>query len=113
MCQGLLYAFCYHLDSLLGTDAANTDSLDPSQLHISDEAPAASAPREKTCMQPAEIRRTLSDLLPGVLHHRYLLHQMPVTIVDAVLLLCMWLRLVLACVHLTLLALAPVTVTTC
>lgn len=86
MCQGLLYAFCYHLDSLLGTDAADTDSLDPSQLHISDDAPAACAPQAETCMQPAEIRRTLSDILPGVLHHRYLL-QPTQPMVDALLLL--------------------------
>ncbi|DBB10726.1 hypothetical protein WJX82_002210 [Trebouxia sp. C0006] len=70
MCQGLLYAFCYHLDSLLSTDADDMDAVDPSQLHISDAAPPTSKPEDKACMQPADIRHTLSDLLPRILHHR-------------------------------------------
>ncbi len=70
MCQGLLYAFCYHLDSLLSTGADDMDAVDPSQLHISDAAPPTSKSEDKACMQPADIRHTLSDLLPRILHHR-------------------------------------------
>ncbi|KAA6429038.1 MAG: hypothetical protein FRX49_01148 [Trebouxia sp. A1-2] len=70
MCQGLLYAFCYHLDSLLSTDAGDIDAADPSQLHISDAPPPTSLSGDNACMQPADIRHTLSDLLPRILHHR-------------------------------------------
>ena len=75
MCQGLLYAFCYHLDGLLNPDAEDVVEVDACQLqavHISQPAAPASADPDQatTCMQPPEIRHTLCDLLPGLLHHR-------------------------------------------
>lgn len=73
MCQGLLYAFCYHLDSLLDT-ADDSDCLTPSRLqsiHISDTAkPAVAAHSASSSMQSAGLRQTLSELLPQILHHR-------------------------------------------
>lgn len=73
MCQGLLYAFCYHLDSLLDT-VDDSDCLSPSRLqsiHISDTAkPVSDVQHGNSSMQPAELRQTLSELLPQILHHR-------------------------------------------
>ena len=73
MCQGLLYAFCYHLDSLLGA-AQEPDPLTPSELqsiHLSGTAqPAVCTHSDSSCMQPAEMRQVLSDMLPQILFHR-------------------------------------------
>ena len=73
MCQGLLYAFCYHLDSLL-TDSNVEHGLDTTHLqkiHISDPVPAPAVQPHSSCMPPADIRNTLSQLLPCILRHRY------------------------------------------
>ena len=73
MCQGLLYAFCYHLDSLLSRNDSE-DAMSAAQLqnvHISDAMSAPGLRQSPSCMQPAAIRQTLSQLLPCILHHRY------------------------------------------
>lgn len=72
MCQGLLYAFCYHLDNLLSKNDSE-ESASAAQLqnvHISDAAPVPALHDSPNCMQPAAIRQTLSHLLPCILHHR-------------------------------------------
>lgn len=98
MCQGLLYAFCYHLDSLLNT-TDDMGALDPSQLqsvHISDTPPPAELPaQDQSCMQAAEIREKLADLLPGVLHHRYHTHA---SLAYISLLSSLWHKLCLLCI---------------
>ncbi|KAL3152288.1 hypothetical protein ABBQ32_001359 [Trebouxia sp. C0010 RCD-2024] len=72
MCQGLLYAFCYHLDTLLSKnhseDAASAAQLQ--HVHISDAVLTPGLHTSPSCMQPAAIRQTLSQLLPCILHHR-------------------------------------------
>ena len=53
MCQGLLYAFCYHLDSLLSRNDSE-DALSVVQLqnvHISDAVPAPGLRQSPSCMQ--------------------------------------------------------------
>lgn len=72
MCQGLLYAFCYHLDTLLSRNDSE-EAMSAAQLqhvHISDAVPGPGLHTSPSCMQPAAIRQTLSQLLPCILHHR-------------------------------------------
>ena len=71
MCQGLLYAFCYHLDNLLSKDdSEDSANAQLQSVHISDAASASALHDSPTCMQPAAVRQTLSQLLPCILHHR-------------------------------------------
>ena len=73
MCQGLLYAFCYHLDSLLSDSnvAHALDTMHLQKIHISEPVPAPAVQSHSSCMPPADIRSTLSQLLPCILRHRY------------------------------------------
>ena len=72
MCQGLLYAFCYHLDDLLSRPEPDVES-NAHQLqnvHLSDAASPSTLPQSQGCMHPNDIRQALSHLLPVILRHR-------------------------------------------
>ena len=77
MCQGLLYALCYHLDDLLHQQSeVNVESVQLQQIHLSNQTPtqaqayhSGAAPPEG--MSPALLKQQLADLLPRILRHRY------------------------------------------
>ena len=77
MCQGLLYALCYHLENLLLPQSDSEVNFEAAQLqhiHISSQmqtdASADQVSRQQEGMSPAQLRQQLADLLPTILRHR-------------------------------------------
>lgn len=78
MCQGLLYALCYHLDTLLNQSSKEDGSMEAAQLqhtHISSDV--LSSPglqhrvvQDSKCPSAEQLRQQLSDMLPIILRHR-------------------------------------------
>lgn len=76
MCQGLLYALCYHLDTLLHQQPDTDAAFEATQLqhvHISSQIPAQlhqDGAQQHSAMSPSQLKQQLAGLLPSILRHR-------------------------------------------
>lgn len=78
MCQGLLYALCYHLENLLHPQSDSDVNFEAAQLqhvHISSQTQAHASVHQNSWQQegmsPAQLKQQLADLLLTILRHRY------------------------------------------